>query len=278
MKKLVVFTLLASGLAMAHGEEALTPRTYWGDNDAPRSTSRPRTTTKETPTEETLTPQTYWGEGASRSSGSSFSFRGDGARSPLVKFSVGGSWNRYINKVAGNRLDNVGAVDADVGIRLVEAGNFRTFLNVGYSWAPEQDVLSQSYQGTVYIRGIGRVTGSATDKLKGSRNSMRLTLQPEYAFTDHIAVGLNLGIQESWYNLKERISGSGTDSSGGHYSVFGSSSENHDVFQGVAGAYLRINCTENVGIGLFCDYLYGGDIMGFDPDMFVLGANLVVMF
>lgn len=60
MKKLVVFTLLASGLAMAHGEEALTPRTYWGDNDAPRSTSRPRTTTKETPTEETLTPQTYW--------------------------------------------------------------------------------------------------------------------------------------------------------------------------------------------------------------------------
>ena len=227
MKKLALSALLAGVAGICAAADGYKPRTYWGD--------------------EAYAP-------------SSFEIGAKSGDAPFVRFAVGGSWDHYVNKVAGISPDDAASIDFDLSIRLLEKESFRTFLNIGYSFAPEQDLASGSF-------------GDVSAKLKTYRNALRVTVQPELALTQRLAFGLNLGVQESWYHAKLSMS----DATG-----WWTGSDNYSSFQGLAGAYLLFKFTENIGVSVFCDYVFGQKIkeedISFRPDMLTVGGKLVFLY
>lgn len=209
-------------------------------------------------------PRTYWDEGDYSSS--SFSFASTVGNASSVRFSVGGSWDHYINKIAGISPDDVASIDLDISIRILEKERFTTFLNIGYSFSPDQELGSASF-------------GGVTAKLKSYRNALSVTLQPELAITDRLSFGLNLGVQESWYHAKLSVG-----DAAGSWGLSGS--DNYSAFQGIAGAYLLFKFTDNIGVSVFCDYAYGQKIKeniygldaSFRPDMLAVGGKLVFLY
>lgn len=194
-----------------------------------------------------------------------------------VKFSIGGFARGGLTVKldkdlgGGDKSGEAYGAEADLLFAVAKKDDFTLWTGLGLSWAPQQEIVSDSG----YLYGYGYYNGV----FKLGYEELRLLVEPQYNITDNWSIGLRAGLALDLVHMKGNL-----DSP----YVYMWGRRTTCIVQGLIGVKTSYMFTKEIGVYAAVDYrggssadfvkFYGQKILSMDMNGWYASAGLQVQF